>query len=138
MGRRDGENIDADGDRHREAKRQRAPDHDAEHGDLTGPIEHGRQHRARDGERERDREHGHVRPRGERRARAGQGVTDPRVTGDGDPGRPQRCFHEAVHSDQLDGSSEGSAQDPVLDQPRPARPGDRTDNDQQQGDPRQR
>ena len=107
----------------------------AEHGDLAGPIEHGRQHRARDGERERDREHGHVRPRGKSRARAGQGVTDPRVTGDGDPGWPQRCFHEAVHSDQLDGSSDDGAQDPVLDEPRPGRPGDRTDNDQEQGGP---
>ena len=37
-----------------------------------GPIEHGRQQRASDGEIERDREHGHVRPRGKSRARAGQ------------------------------------------------------------------
>ena len=47
-------------------------------------------------------EHGHVRPRGERRARAGQGVTDPRVTGDRDPGRPHAAFREAVHTDQRD------------------------------------
>ena len=98
---------------------------------LAGPIEHGRQQRARDGEVEHGREHGHVRPRGKSRARAGQGVTDPRVTGDGDPGWPQRCFREAVHSDQL-------RRQFLLTAPRipywtsrdPRRPGDRTDNDQ--------
>ena len=135
MGRRDGENAAPTVIGTAKPSVNAHPITTAEHGDLAGPIEHGRQHRARDGERERDREHGHVRPRGKGRARAGQGVTDPRVTGDGDPGRPQRCFHEAVHGDQLDGGSDGGAQDRVLDEPRPGRPGDRTDNDRKQGGP---
>ena len=135
MGRRDGENQAPTVIGTAKPSVNAHPITTDEHGDLSGPIEHGRQHRAPDGEDERGREHGHVRPRGKSRARAGQGVTDPRVTGDGDPGWPQRCFHEAVHTDQQDGSSEDGAQDPVLDEPRPSRPGDRTDDDQQQGDP---
>ena len=85
MGRKDGANAAPTVMRHPEDKRQRTPDHDEEHGILVGPIEHGRQHRAPDGEHERDCEHGHVRPRGKSRARAGQRVTNARVTGDGDP-----------------------------------------------------
>jgi hypothetical protein len=125
QGRRE---IDADGHRHREDKRQRTPDHDPEHGAFTGTLENGRQHRARDSERERDREHGQARPRGKRRARARQGITDPRVTDERNPCRPQRAFDEAVHTDQPQGMSTDGAQNPVLDEPRRARPGDRTDN----------
>ena len=40
------------------------------------------------------------------------------------------AFHEAVHSDQQDGNSDDGAQNPVLDEPRPGRSGDRTNNDQ--------
>ena len=116
MGRRDGEKTAPTAIGTPKHKRQRTTDHDGEHGDLAGPIEHGRHDRAHDGEHERDREHGHVRPRGKSRARARQGVTDPGVTGDGDPGRPQRCFHEAVRRDQLDSDSDDGAQDPVLDE----------------------
>ena len=68
--------------------------------------------------------------RGKSRARARQRITNPHVTGDGDPDRSQCGFREAVHSDHLDASSEGGAQNCVLDQPRPHRPCDRTDNDQ--------
>ena len=49
-----------------------------------------------------------------------------RVTGDGDSGWPQRCLREGVHTDQLVGSSDDGAQNPVLDKPRPGRPSDRT------------
>ncbi len=38
------------------------------------------------------------------------------------------CTAISVH-----GSSEGGAHDPVLDEPRPGRAGDHTDNDQQHG-----
>ena len=99
MGRRDGENAAPTVIGTAKPSVNAHPITTAEHRDLAGPIEHGRQHRARDGERERDREHGHVRPRGKSRARARQGVTDPRVTGDGDPGRPQRFRGRARQRD---------------------------------------
>ena len=124
----------ANRDRHREAKRQHTRDDEGERGYLAGPMDRGRQHGAREGERERDREHGHVRPRGESRARAGQGVTDAGVTSEGGPDGPQCSFWEAVHSGQRGGSSGGSAQDPVLDEPRRARSGDRPDEHQYEGE----
>ena len=138
MGRRDGENASADGDRHREDERQRTPDHDGEHGYLTGPIEHGRQQRAPTANANVAASMDTFDHAAKRRARTGQGVADSGVTGDGDPGRPQRCLHEAVHSDQLDRGAEDGAQDPVLDEPRRRRSGDRTDNDRQHAGPQQR
>src|SRR5882757_7353053 len=50
-------------------------------------------------------------------ARARQGVTDRGVTGEGDPGRPQHRFSNAVHRDQLDGSPGNGAKDSILDEP---------------------
>ena len=82
----------ADGDRHPEDKRQPAPDHN-DRATGTSParssaaasIAPSRRTRTRAAARQ-------VRPRGKSRARAGQGVADPRVTGESDPGRPQRCL----------------------------------------------
>ncbi|CDM76606.1 hypothetical protein MMARE11_24590 [Mycobacterium marinum E11] len=71
----------ADGDRQPHAKCQANGDDDSEQGNLTDPMEHSRQHRARQGEDESDAQHEHVGPGGKSRARARQGITDPRITG---------------------------------------------------------
>ena len=102
-------------------------------GIVAGPIEHGRQHRARDGECERDGEHGHVRPRGETSGESEAGSRRCPCHRRWRPWRaatllPRSCARPTSYG----GSSEGGAQDPVLDEPRPGRPGDRTDNDEQQ------
>ena len=49
-------------------------------------------------------------------------------------GRSAR-FHETVHIDQPDGRAVRGTDNPVLDQPRPGRPGDPTDNDPKQSGP---
>jgi hypothetical protein len=118
-----------------EAERQRGPDHNGEDRDLTGRIQHGPQHRAHDGKREHGGGHREVQPCGIRRARPRQGVSDPRVPGEGGPGRSRGSLRKGMHTGQGCRESCGGAHDPVLDEPRPARSGDHTDNDQQQCGP---
>src|SRR6185312_14027998 len=64
-----------------------------------------------------------------------QQVTNTGITGDGGPGRSHRPFHETMDTDQLGGSCEKGAQNPVLDQPPLSRARNRTDNDKQQSPP---
>src|SRR5947209_15063675 len=129
-----GGQCDTDGHRHSEHNRHNATDHEEEQGFSTEPSEGSRQHRSVNAKYERDSEHGSAQPRGERRVRARQGVPDCRVFGNRGPSGSHPALLEAVYGDHLDRSSYGCTQDAVLDQPRPACPGDYADNDRLQSD----
>ena len=130
MGRREGENEYADGDRHPESKRQRTSITTQTTGTSLTRSNTAASIAPADGEHERDREHRHVRPSGKTLGESEAANHRSPCHRRWRPWPVAMRFREAVHSDQLDASSEGGAQDRVLDQPRPGRPGDRTDNDQ--------
>ena len=135
MGRSDGANAETDGDRHREAKRQRTPDHDGEHGVLTDPIEHGRQHRARDGEANAAASmdtFDHAANVGRERGKESPIPVSPAMATLAGRSAASTKLCTAI---SWAAAPATGAQNPVLDQPRPGRPGDRTDNDKQQGSP---
>ena len=117
--------------RHTESQGQPESDHDPKRGNLTRPVEHSGEHRARDSKCKRHPQHGQVRPGGERGARPRQGVSDSRATSERDPYRPRGCLQYAVHPDQVAGRPENGAQDPILAKPRSGRAGNDTDNDRQ-------